>query len=85
MEVYERINQLIKNQNLTKREFANKLISLEPKLNSTGETPTEKTIYKYLNGTVSIRIELIPYIAEALRVTEQDLFTHNTKSRKKFF
>ena len=85
MEVYERINELIKAQNITKREFAKRLVILEPKLKSTGEVPTEKAIYGYLNGTSSIKIELIPYIAEALRIPEQELFTSDKKSRRKFF
>ncbi|WP_072682513.1 helix-turn-helix transcriptional regulator [Arcobacter sp. LA11] len=85
MEVYERINILLKDKNLTKREFAKRLRDLEPKLNSTGETPSEKTIYKYLNGSISIKIELIPYIAEALQIAEQELFTRDNKSRKRFF
>ncbi len=85
MEIFERINKLIKENNLTKREFAKRLRDLEPRLNSTGEIPSEKTIYKYLNGTISIKIELIPYIAEVLQITEQELFTNDEKSRKKFF
>lgn len=85
MEIYERINQLIKEKHLTKRDFAQRLIALEPKLKSTGETPTEKTIYKYLNGSIAIRIELIPYIAEALQVMEQELFLTSKKQRLDFF
>jgi transcriptional regulator with XRE-family HTH domain len=85
MEVFERTNKLLKEKGLSKREFAKKLRDLEPKLNSTGETPSEKTIYKYLDGSISIKIELIPYIAEVLHVTEQELFTSDSKSRKKFF
>lgn len=85
MEIYERINKLLEDKNLTKREFAKRLQDLEPKLKSTGEIPTEKTIYKYLNGSISIKIELISYIAEVLQITEQELFTNDTKSRKKFF
>lgn len=85
LEVFERINTILKEKKLTKREFAKKLQDLEPKLHSTGETPSEKTIYKYLNGTISIKIELIPYIADVLQIREQDLFTNDTKSRKKFF
>ena len=85
MEVFERINSLLEEKKLTKREFAKRLRDLEPRLNSTGEIPSEKTIYKYLNGTISIKIELIPYISEVLQITEQELFTHNKKSRKKFF
>ncbi len=85
MEVYERINLFLEEKNLTKREFAKKLQDLEPKLKSTGETPTEKTIYKYLNGKIGIKIELIPYIAEVLQVNEQELFTNDEKTRKKYF
>ncbi|MCD4758745.1 MAG: XRE family transcriptional regulator [Arcobacteraceae bacterium] len=85
MEVYERINNILKEKNLTKREFAKKLQDLEPKLHSTGETPNEKTIYKYLDGTISLKIELIPYIADTLQICEQELFTNDQKSRKKFF
>jgi transcriptional regulator with XRE-family HTH domain len=85
MEVYERINIILKQKNLTKRKFAKQLQDLEPKLKSTGETPTEKTIYKYLDGSIAIKIELIPYIAEVLQVSEQELFTNDEKTRKKFF
>lgn len=85
MDVYERINILIKEKNLSKRDFAKKLRDLEPRLYSTGEAPSEKTIYKYLDGSIAIKIELISYIAEVLNVTEQELFTSDKKSRKKFF
>jgi transcriptional regulator with XRE-family HTH domain len=85
MEIYEKINQLIKEKHLTKRDFAQRLIALEPKLKSTGEIPSEKTIYKYLNGSIAIRIELIPFIAEALQVTEQELFLTSKKQRLDFF
>lgn len=85
MEIYERIGRLIKEKHLTKRDLAQRLIALEPKLKSTGEIPTEKTIYKYLNGSIAIRIELIPYIAEALQITEQELFLTSTKERLDFF
>ncbi len=84
MEVYKRINQILKKQNITKREFAKRLILLEPKLKSTGEVPSEKAIYSYLSGASNIKIELISDIAEALRVSEQTLFTNDKKSRRKF-
>lgn len=84
MDIVERINTLINEKNITKREFAKRLRDLEPKLKTTGETPTEKTIYKYLDGNSAIKVELIPYIAEALQVTEQELFTADKKSRKKY-
>jgi transcriptional regulator with XRE-family HTH domain len=85
MEVFENITNILKEKQMTKREFAKRLRDLEPKLHSTGETPSEKTIYKYLDGTISIKIELVPYIAEALQITEQELFTNDKKSRKRFF
>jgi transcriptional regulator with XRE-family HTH domain len=77
MEVYEKINQILKNRNISKRWFARRLRDLEPKLKSTGEIPTEKTIYGYLNGTSNIKIELIPYIAEVLHIKEDELFSFN--------
>jgi len=85
MEVYERISLVLKEQGITKKEFAKRLRAIEPRLKSTGEAPSEKTIYGYLAGRISISIELIPYIAEALRVTEQNLFTNDKESRKRFF
>jgi transcriptional regulator with XRE-family HTH domain len=75
MEVWEKINYLIAEKNLSKIEFARKLIKLEPKLKLTGETPSEQTILGYLYGKREIKIELVPYIAEALDVEEQELFT----------
>ena len=74
MEVYEVINEILISRSLSKRDFAKKLRSLEPKLKSTSEIPTEKVIYAYLNGTLNLKIELIPYIAEALNIKEQNLF-----------
>ncbi|MEA2017597.1 MAG: helix-turn-helix transcriptional regulator [Campylobacterota bacterium] len=77
MEVYEKINYLIKEKFLTKKDFANKFLSLEPKLRTTGEAPSIGSIYSYLTGKREIKIELIPYIAEALNVKEQELFEYN--------
>jgi len=74
MTIINKINYLIEEKKLTKKEFVNILQSLEPKLNSTGNIPNEQTIYGYLNGKRELKIELIPYIAEALNVTEQELF-----------
>ena len=85
MEVYEKINLMLKEKNLTKRAFSNSLISLNPRLRITGETPSENTIYSYLSGRITIPIELIPYIAEVLNITEQELFDTSPKSRKKCF
>lgn len=77
MEVWEKINYLVEEKGITKKEFINKLLSLEPKLKSTGEIPSASTINGYLYGQREIKIELIPYIAEALQVSEQELFTND--------
>lgn len=82
MEMHERINLLLKEKNLSKKEFAIKLRNLEPKLNSTLEIPSEKSIYAYLNGRIGIKIELIPYIAEVLEIPEQVLFDDSSRARK---
>ncbi len=74
MEVWEKINYLIDEKNMTKQEFASRLISLEPKLKRTNEIPSTQTILGYLYGKREIKIELIPYIAEVLGVSEQELF-----------
>ncbi len=74
MEVYEKINFLIQERDISKRDFVRKLLALEPKLKTTGETPTEQTIYRYLSGDRELKIELIPYIAEVLDIQEQELF-----------
>lgn len=75
MKVADKINYLLQENNMTKREFAKKLLELEPKLDGTGKPPSESTIYGYLNGGREIKIELIPYIAEVLGVSEQELFS----------
>lgn len=83
MEVYERVNAIIKNKKLTKRAFSNIIRNLEVKLKITGEVPSENTIYAYLSGKITIPIELIPYIAEALDITEQELFDSKKSAKKK--
>ncbi|MDQ7062311.1 MAG: hypothetical protein Q9M43_14795 [Sulfurimonas sp.] len=74
VEVFEKINYLIEEKKITKRKFVNDLLALEPKLKTTGEIPSEQTIYRYLNAQRELKIELIPYIAEVLEVDEQELF-----------
>ena len=74
MEVWEKINYLLKEKKITKQEFATKLINLEPKLKRTNEAPSIQTVLGYLYGKRELKIELIPYIAEVLRVDEQELF-----------
>jgi len=77
MQVREKINYLLVELGLSKRDFAKALLNLDPKLNSTGKPPSESTIYGYLNGRREIKIELIPYIAEVLNIQEQELFEFN--------
>jgi transcriptional regulator with XRE-family HTH domain len=62
---------------MAKKDFVQKLIKLAPRLHNTGEVPTEQTIYRYLNGTRELKVELIPYIATILEVSENELFTYD--------
>lgn len=75
MEIIDKINYLLKEKNLQKKDFVKMLQAVEPKLKSTGEIPSEQTIYGYLNGKRELKVELIPYIAEVLGVDEQELFS----------
>ncbi len=84
MEVFEVINKYIREKKISKKEFVKRLRELEPKLKSTGEVPSEKSIYAYLNGRIGIKIELIPYIAHVLDIPEQLLFDDTPTGRKKF-
>ena len=81
METYEIINKILVQQEMTKREFARRLISLEPKSNRTGEIISETTIYAYLNGQNAMQLYLIPYISDVLGIPEQFLFEENEKVR----
>jgi len=74
LEVWEKINYLLKEKALSKQDFITKLLALEPKLKRTGEVPSASTINGYLYGKREIKIELIPFIAEALEIQEQELF-----------
>lgn len=75
MEVWEKINFILNEKNIAKKDFVDTFLSLEPKLKQTGEIPSIQTIYRYLNNQREIKIELIPYIAEALNISEQELFS----------
>jgi transcriptional regulator with XRE-family HTH domain len=79
MQIYENINRLLQDKKVSKRDFVQRLINLNPNLKRTGEVPSVKTIYKYLNGSLSIPIELVSYIAEALNVPEQEIFRESTE------
>ena len=84
MRINENIIKLIKERGLNRREFADKLISLEPTITRTLEVPTVSTVYGYLNGRINIPLDLITYIAEVLNVTEQQIFDNSTKTRIKY-
>lgn len=77
MEVWEKINYLLVEKGISKKDFVDKLIALEPRLKQTGEIPSIQTFYRYLNNQREIKVELIPYIAEALNISEQELFTND--------
>ena len=84
METYKKINRLISKKNMTKREFSRILRQKSPILKSTGEVPSEKTIYKYLDGNLSLPIELISSIAETLNIGEQELFDNSLDAKLRF-
>ncbi len=75
MQIVEKINFLLEEKGMSKKDFAVKLRQLSPKLYATGEMPSEQTIYRYLNGSRELKVELIQYIAEVLAVSEQELFS----------
>lgn len=85
MQIYERINSIIKSKGLKKKDFLERFTALEPRLKSTGEIPSVPTIYNYLNGTREIKAELIPYMAKALEVSEQELFLDDSTEFLKDF
>ncbi|OBV28550.1 transcriptional regulator [Helicobacter sp. CLO-3] len=82
MKVVERINEILKHKNITKKELARRLIALDMRAHKTGEVPTESSIYAYLNGNIDIKADMLPFIAEALGVCEQELFVDESKSEK---
>lgn len=79
MKVIHRIDEILKSKNMSKRELAKRLIALDMRASKTGETPTESSIYAYLNGNIEIKADMIPYIAEALGICEQDIFSNSHK------
>ena len=85
MELYENVKEILKKRKMTIKEFAKRLVLLEPKSSRTGEIISEKVVYKYLSGQTVINPHFIPYIAEVLDVTEQELFDTTQKTRKKCF
>ncbi len=82
MTILERINAILKSKNMSKRELVHRIIALEYRAAKTGEIPTESSIYAYLNGTIELKADLLPYIAQALNIYEQELFSSEAKSQK---
>lgn len=82
MTILERINAILKSKNMSKRELARRIIALEYRAAKTGEIPTESSIYAYLNGSIELKADLLPYIAQALNIYEQELFSSESKSKK---
>lgn len=75
MSIIEKINFLLQEKSISKKEFASRMRKLEPRLLASDDIPSEQTIYRYLNGSRELKVELIPYIAEVLGVNEQELFS----------
>lgn len=84
MEVWEKINYLLEEKKMTKQTFARQLINLKPFLKRTGEIPSTQTILGYLYGKRELKIELIPYIAEVLNVSEQELFSSEVEQTSEY-
>lgn len=61
MKVAQRINEILKTKKISKRELAKRLIDLDMRTTKTGETPTESSVYAYLNGNIEIKADMIPY------------------------
>ncbi len=81
MRVIDRINEILKEKNLSKKELACRLIDLGLRANKTGEAPKMSSIYAYLNGNIELKADMIPFIADALGVYEQELFFSNDSNK----
>lgn len=66
MKVIDRINEILKEKNISKKELARRLIDLDMKAAKTGEVPSVSSIYAYLNGNIELKADFIPFIAKAL-------------------
>lgn len=82
MKVVERINEILKQKKMSKKELANRLIDFGMKSHKTGEIPSISSIYAYLNGNIEIKADMIPYIADALGICEQELFSDSKQAFK---
>ncbi|WP_298496328.1 helix-turn-helix domain-containing protein [Helicobacter sp. UBA3407] len=82
MKVVDRINEILKEKNISKRELANRLVDFGLKSSKTGETPSLSSLYAYLNGNIEIKADMIPYFADALGVYEQEFFSDSKQALK---
>ena len=82
MQIHEKINFLLKERNMSKKEFAYQLIALEPKSHRTGEVMSLPSVYTYLSGKTVITADLIPYICEVLHIPEQILFDTSPETKE---
>lgn len=82
MDIYEKINSLIKQKGFSKKEFAQRLILLEPKSHRTGEVMSIQSVYTYLSGKTVITADIIPYICEVLNIPEQLLFDTSSHTKE---
>ena len=83
MQIHEKLSLYLAQKGLSKREFAKMLAERELRSKRTGEIVSEKNVYGYLSGSVSIPIEAITPMCGALDITEQELFDDSTAKRHK--
>ncbi len=83
MELHEKINRLLQEKKISKKEFAKQLAERGVHLKNSLEAPSVSTVYAYLSGRIGIKAELIPYIADILGVSEQFLFDDSKEARYK--
>ena len=63
------------------QEFNNVVVIITPDFY--GEVPSVSSIYAYLNGNIELKADFIPFIAEALGVFEQELFSPSSQNAQK--
>ena len=80
MELYENINLILKENKLSKKDFAIKLQEILEKENY-NKIPSDKSIYTYLSGKVPLKLELLPYIAQVVNTPIEFLFDNSGNSR----
>jgi len=78
------INKIINKKGYTKKELINKIRQIEPHTTKTGNIPSESTLYAYLNCTLPIPLNTIPYIADALGVPILEIFSYKEEIRNDY-